>query len=169
MRNFDEAQRLYEDLAGRDPHRLEVRRGDKGWRGAVAQAPGRRGCRPLLPPLPFCPAAAQRPKQLDATSQTPQPHPTPQGMDAYSNILYVKEAFAGLSHLAHRVAADDKYRPEACVIIGNYYSLKVGGLGGVGRGGRVGGRVGQRRASSLATTTHSRWGVGGGLYSHSHG
>lgn len=24
MRNFDEAQRLYEDLLGRDPHRVEV-------------------------------------------------------------------------------------------------------------------------------------------------
>lgn len=47
-----------------------------------------------------------------------------QGMDIYSNILYVKEAFAALSHLAHRVATADKYRPETCCIIGNYYSLK---------------------------------------------
>ena len=45
-------------------------------------------------------------------------------MDTYSNILYVKEQFAALSHLAHRVAAADKYRPESCCIIGNYYSLK---------------------------------------------
>ena len=45
-------------------------------------------------------------------------------MDTYSNILYVKEQFAALSHLAHRVAAADKYRPETCCIIGNYYSLK---------------------------------------------
>ena len=42
----------------------------------------------------------------------------------YSNILYVKEQFAALSHLAHRVASADKYRPETCCIIGNYYSLK---------------------------------------------
>lgn len=47
-----------------------------------------------------------------------------QGMDTYSNILYVKEQFAALSHLAHRVSAADKYRPETCCIIGNYYSLK---------------------------------------------
>jgi hypothetical protein len=47
-----------------------------------------------------------------------------QGMDVYSNILYVKEAFAALSHLAHRVSMADKYRPESCCIIGNYYSLK---------------------------------------------
>ena len=45
-------------------------------------------------------------------------------MDTYSNILYVKEHFAALSHLAHRVSAADKYRPETCCIIGNYYSLK---------------------------------------------
>ena len=45
-------------------------------------------------------------------------------MDVYSNILYVKEQFAALSHLAHRVASADKYRPETCCIIGNYYSLK---------------------------------------------
>lgn len=49
-----------------------------------------------------------------------------QGMDTYSNILFVKEAFAPLSHLAHRLAASDKYTPEACCVIGNYYSLKVG-------------------------------------------
>lgn len=46
------------------------------------------------------------------------------GMDIFSNILYVKESFASLSHLAHRVFSTDKYRPESCCIIGNYYSLK---------------------------------------------
>lgn len=46
-----------------------------------------------------------------------------QGIDEYSNILYVKEQPAALSHLAHRVALEDKYRPESCCIIGNYYSL----------------------------------------------
>ena len=46
-----------------------------------------------------------------------------QGMDEYSNILYVKESPAAMSHLAHRVSLDDKYRPESCCIIGNYYSL----------------------------------------------
>lgn len=47
------------------------------------------------------------------------------GMDTYSNILYVKECFAALSHLAHRAVLTDKYRPETCCIIGNYYSLKA--------------------------------------------
>lgn len=45
-------------------------------------------------------------------------------MDGYSNILYVKEALATLSSLAHRTVLTDKYRPETCCIIGNYYSLK---------------------------------------------
>jgi anaphase-promoting complex subunit 8 len=44
--------------------------------------------------------------------------------DVYSNILYVKEDRVGLSHLAHESVVLDKYRPETCCIIGNYYSLK---------------------------------------------
>ena len=47
-----------------------------------------------------------------------------QGMDTYSNILYVKEQYVELSHLAHRAAVSEKYRPETCCIIGNYYSLR---------------------------------------------
>ena len=45
-------------------------------------------------------------------------------MDVYSNILYVKEDKVGLSNLAHRAVKLDKYRPETCCIVGNYYSLK---------------------------------------------
>ncbi|XP_059441301.1 anaphase-promoting complex subunit 8 [Corylus avellana] len=45
-------------------------------------------------------------------------------MDMYSNVLYSKECFSALSFLAHRVFQTDKYRPESCCIIGNYYSLK---------------------------------------------
>jgi hypothetical protein len=48
-----------------------------------------------------------------------------EGMDTFSNILYMKEDFAGLSHLAHKAVLIDKYRPETCCIIGNYYSLKA--------------------------------------------
>lgn len=47
-----------------------------------------------------------------------------ENMDVYSNILYVKEAKAKLSSLAHMAAETDKYCPETCCIIGNYYSLK---------------------------------------------
>eukprot|EP01018_Ginkgo_biloba_P001203 Gb_18773 [translate_table: standard] len=46
------------------------------------------------------------------------------GMDVYSNVLYRKESSVQLSYLAHRVSVTDKYRPETCIIIGNYYSLK---------------------------------------------
>jgi len=45
-------------------------------------------------------------------------------LDVYSNILYVKENKVNLSFLAHRSNETDKYRPETCCIIGNYYSLK---------------------------------------------
>ena len=46
------------------------------------------------------------------------------GMDTFSNILYVKEAKVRLSALAQNAVALDKYRPETCCIIGNYLSLK---------------------------------------------
>lgn len=36
-------------------------------------------------------------------------HAYAQGMDGYSNVLYVKEQFAKLSHLAHHAAATDRY------------------------------------------------------------
>ncbi|KAK4567560.1 hypothetical protein RGQ29_003363 [Quercus rubra] len=45
-------------------------------------------------------------------------------MDMYSNVLYANECSSALSYLAHRVFMTDKYRPESCCIIGNYYSLK---------------------------------------------
>ncbi|XP_047311294.1 anaphase-promoting complex subunit 8-like [Impatiens glandulifera] len=45
-------------------------------------------------------------------------------MDMYSNVLYAKECSSALSYLAHRVILTDKYRPESCCIVGNYYSLK---------------------------------------------
>ncbi|CAM9937352.1 unnamed protein product, partial [Phaeothamnion confervicola] len=45
-------------------------------------------------------------------------------LDTFSNILYVKECRAELSHLAHNAMKNDKYRPETCCIVGNYYSIK---------------------------------------------
>ncbi|KAG2790956.1 Anaphase-promoting complex subunit 8 [Phytophthora cactorum] len=47
-----------------------------------------------------------------------------ENMDVYSNVLYVKEDKTGLSQLAHRALKVEKYRPETCCIIGNYYSIK---------------------------------------------
>lgn len=45
-------------------------------------------------------------------------------MDVYSNILYVRENSGKLSYLAYRMFHNDKYRPETCFVLGNYYSLK---------------------------------------------
>jgi anaphase-promoting complex subunit 8 len=46
-------------------------------------------------------------------------------IDTYSNILYVKEKRSSLSFLAHHAVENNKYCPETCCIIGNYYSLKT--------------------------------------------
>eukprot|EP00897_Mesotaenium_endlicherianum_P009716 jgi/Mesen1/8773/ME000524S08071 len=69
LRDFDEAQALFERLLAADPYRVD-------------------------------------------------------GLDTYSNILYVKECFAALSFLAHKAVLTDKYRPETCCVVGNYYSLR---------------------------------------------
>ncbi|KAF2269414.1 anaphase-promoting complex subunit CDC23 [Lojkania enalia] len=45
-------------------------------------------------------------------------------LDNYSNILYVKESKAKLAFLAQLATATDKFRPETCCVVGNYYSLK---------------------------------------------
>ncbi len=45
-------------------------------------------------------------------------------MDVYSNILYVKEEKAKLSYLAMKAVHLDKYTPETCCIVGNYYSIR---------------------------------------------
>ncbi|TIA16834.1 TPR-like protein [Aureobasidium pullulans] len=43
-------------------------------------------------------------------------------MDSYSNILYVMPSRPKLAYLASVASAIDKFRPETCCIIGNYYS-----------------------------------------------
>ena len=47
-----------------------------------------------------------------------------ENLDTFSNILYVMECKAELSHLAHQCVKVDKFRSETCCIVGNYYSLK---------------------------------------------
>lgn len=44
-------------------------------------------------------------------------------LDIYSNILYVLNERPKLAFLAHLCSSIDKFRPESCVVIGNYYSL----------------------------------------------
>ena len=45
-------------------------------------------------------------------------------MADYSNILYVMEARPKLAFLAQAATATDKFRPETCCVVGNYYALK---------------------------------------------
>ncbi|KAJ3059630.1 Anaphase-promoting complex subunit 23 [Podochytrium sp. JEL0797] len=44
--------------------------------------------------------------------------------DEYANALYVLEDAPTLSHLAHRCNQVDEYRPETCIAIANYYSIR---------------------------------------------
>lgn len=53
---------------------------------------------------------AQHPHRLDS-------------LDHYSNILYVLNMRPKLAFVAHLSSNVDKFRPESCVVIGNYYSL----------------------------------------------
>ncbi|PSN74326.1 cell division cycle protein-like protein 23 [Corynespora cassiicola Philippines] len=45
-------------------------------------------------------------------------------LDNYSNILYVMGLRPKLAFLAQVATATDKFRPETCCVVGNYYSLK---------------------------------------------
>lgn len=44
-------------------------------------------------------------------------------LDHYSNILYVMQDRPKLAFIAHLCTAVDKFRPETCCVVGNYYSL----------------------------------------------
>ncbi|KAI9345288.1 hypothetical protein BDR26DRAFT_856682 [Obelidium mucronatum] len=44
--------------------------------------------------------------------------------DEYANALYVLEDGPVLSHLAHRCTQIDEYRPETCIAVANYYSIR---------------------------------------------
>lgn len=45
-------------------------------------------------------------------------------LDHYSNILYVMTLRPKLAFLAQLATSTDKFRPETCCVVGNYYSLK---------------------------------------------
>ena len=45
-------------------------------------------------------------------------------LDHYSNILYVMERRPKLGFLAQLATSTDRFRPETCCVVGNYYSLK---------------------------------------------
>ncbi|KAL9062357.1 MAG: hypothetical protein Q9157_008995, partial [Trypethelium eluteriae] len=45
-------------------------------------------------------------------------------LDHYSNILFVMVRTPQLASLAQHASQTDRFRPETCVVVGNYYSLK---------------------------------------------
>ncbi|MCQ2818658.1 MAG: tetratricopeptide repeat protein [archaeon] len=47
-----------------------------------------------------------------------------ENMDTYSNILFIKENYCELSNLACKCYQIDKYRPETCCVLGNFFALK---------------------------------------------
>ena len=54
-------------------------------------------------------------------------HDDPYRLDSfadYSNILFVMEARPRLAFLAQSATSTDKFRPETCCVVGNYYALK---------------------------------------------
>lgn len=42
----------------------------------------------------------------------------------YSNVLFIKDMRVEMAQLAHKVVEINKYRPESCCVIGNYYSIR---------------------------------------------
>lgn len=45
-------------------------------------------------------------------------------LDMYSNLLFVREQKTEMANLAHKAVEINKYRPETCCVIGNYYSIR---------------------------------------------
>lgn len=45
-------------------------------------------------------------------------------VDTFSNVLFVCEDSVELAYLAHRCIRLDKYRPETCCVVGNFFSLR---------------------------------------------
>lgn len=46
-------------------------------------------------------------------------------LDTYSNLLFVKDMKREMAFLAHKAVEINKYRPETCTVIGNYYSIRA--------------------------------------------
>ena len=76
-------------------------------------------------------------------------------LDHYSNILYVLELRPKLAFLAQVASAIDKFRPETCCIVGNYYAMKSEHEKAVNY---------FRRALTLDRNCHSAWILMGHAY-----
>ena len=69
-------------------------------------------------------------------------------LDHYSNLLYVMGLRPKLAFLAQVASATDKFRPETCCIVGNYYAMKSEHEKAVNY---------FRRALTLDRNCHSAW------------
>ncbi|XP_067625055.1 cell division cycle protein 23 homolog [Eurosta solidaginis] len=47
-----------------------------------------------------------------------------ENMDIYSNLLFVKELKTEMAQLAHKAVSINKFCPETCCVVGNYYSIR---------------------------------------------
>ncbi|XP_036327732.1 cell division cycle protein 23 homolog [Rhagoletis pomonella] len=47
-----------------------------------------------------------------------------ENIDTYSNLLFVKELKTEMAQLAHKAVSINKYCPETCCVVGNYYSIR---------------------------------------------
>jgi anaphase-promoting complex subunit 8 len=65
----------------------------------------------------------ERAEGLFAKLHAADPHQL-EGMDVYSNVLFVLERRPQLSNLAKRMSSTDRFRSETCCVIGNMYSLQ---------------------------------------------
>lgn len=46
-------------------------------------------------------------------------------LDSYSNLLFVKDMKTEMAYLAHKAVDINKYSPETCCVVGNYYSIRA--------------------------------------------
>ncbi|KAK1857651.1 hypothetical protein I4F81_000267 [Pyropia yezoensis] len=78
-----------------------------------------------LPDGPAAEAATPPPHHWAAVASLRADDPySLDGTEVLSNALYVREDRPGLADLAATVVAVDAVRPETCVVLGNYYSLR---------------------------------------------
>lgn len=79
---------------------------------------------PSLPPLlSFVTTEFEEASKIFTNILTTSPHRL-DSLDHFSNILYVMGARPQLAFVAQVATATDKFRPETCCVVGNYYSLK---------------------------------------------
>ncbi|KAK3239275.1 anaphase-promoting complex component apc8 [Cymbomonas tetramitiformis] len=106
LRDFDEAQNMFQEVLQRDPFRID----GMDMYSNILYVKMTTLMTTLMPTL----------MATLMTNPDDNPDANPDDNPGVSSAGVSHE----LSFLAHRAALTDKYRPETCCIIGNYYSLK---------------------------------------------